>query len=99
MWSIAIFSANFPYFWVHIPSSNMFQPHPHPPIHRATVGSSAEPMGPALEFAHAEMLASVAEAEARYVVKDQATEYEMPRMKAPGDGKFEQDDVDWDEMF
>lgn len=45
-------------------------------------GSSAEPMGPALEFAHAEMLASVAEAEARYVVKDQATEYEMPRMKA-----------------
>lgn len=45
-------------------------------------GSSAEPMGPALEFANAEMLASVAEAEARYVVKDQATEYEMPRMKA-----------------
>ena len=43
---------------------------------------SAEPMGLALEFAHAEMLASVAEAEARYVVKDQATEFEMPRMKA-----------------
>eukprot|EP00435_Cladocopium_sp_Y103_P021726 s86_g5.t1 len=44
--------------------------------------STAEPMGLALEFAHGEMLASVAEAEARYVVKDHATEYEMPRMKA-----------------
>ena len=44
-------------------------------------------MGPAPEFAHGELLASVAEAEARYVVKDHATEYEMPRMKARGLGK------------
>ena len=82
MWSIAILFANFPYFFWGLATA---------------VGSSAEPMGPALEFAHAEMLASVAEAEARYVVKDQATEYEMPRMKAPGPGKLEKGI--WDEMF
>jgi len=45
-------------------------------------GGSAEPMGPALEYAHGELLASVAEAEARYVVRDHATDYDMPRMKA-----------------
>ena len=44
-------------------------------------------MGPALEFAHGELLASVADGEARYIVKDHATEYEMPRMKAIGAGK------------
>ena len=43
--------------------------------------TGGEPMGPPLEFPHGELLASVAEAEARYIARDHATDYDLPRMK------------------
>ena len=43
--------------------------------------TGGEPMGPALEYPHGELLASVAEAEARFIARDHATDYDLPRMK------------------
>ncbi|CAJ1375767.1 unnamed protein product [Effrenium voratum] len=53
-----------------------------PKTHTLRIGGlGSEPMGYPLEVPHAELMASVAEAEARYVVRDHVAEYDLARMK------------------